>query len=123
MKFNTKTIHGGQSMIRQGLMPPYIKQLHFAQTSPGNLLGNMNTVELQTKNSFRKCIGEYREWRRGLAFSSGLAATDCLMRGLKAGDEVIWMICMEHRLFTKFIKIQGILFHFVDMNDMEKSSD
>jgi cystathionine beta-lyase len=28
---------------------------------------------------------------RGLAFSSGLAATDCLMRGLKPGDEVIAM--------------------------------
>jgi cystathionine beta-lyase/cystathionine gamma-synthase len=34
--------------------------------------------------------------KQELAFSSGLAATDCLMRGLKAGDEVIAMDdCME----------------------------
>jgi cystathionine beta-lyase len=44
---------------------------------------------------------------RGLAFSSGLAATDCLM-GLKPGDEVIAMDDLyggTYRL-RKFIKIQ-----------------
>jgi cystathionine beta-lyase len=38
-------------------------------------------------------------------FSSGLAATDCLMRGLKAGDEVIAMDDLyggTYRLFTKY---------------------
>jgi cystathionine beta-lyase len=40
---------------------------------------------------------------------------------LKPGDEVIAMdvVWGTYRLFTKFIKIQ-VLFHFVDMNDMEK---
>jgi cystathionine beta-lyase len=84
----------------------------------------MNTVELQTHtNSFRKCIGVSRNGARGLAFSSGLAATDCLMRGLKPGDEVIAMDDLyggTYRLFTKIYKDSGILFHFVDMNDMEK---
>jgi cystathionine beta-lyase len=63
------------------------------------------------------------EWCKRIGFSSGLAATDCLMRGLKAGDEVIAMDdcrgltdCLQ-----KYIKIQDI-FHFVDMNDMENSS-
>jgi cystathionine beta-lyase/cystathionine gamma-synthase len=52
----------------------------------------MNTVELQTHtNSFRNALASIENGARGLAFSSGLAATDCLMRGLKPGDEVIAM--------------------------------
>jgi cystathionine beta-lyase len=50
---------------------------------------------------------------RGLAFSSGLATTDCLMR-LKTGDEVIAMDDLyggTYRLFTKIYKDSGILFH------------
>jgi cystathionine beta-lyase len=45
------------------------------------------------------------------------------MRGLKPGDEVIAMDDLyggTYRLFTKIYKDSGILFHFVDMNDMEK---
>jgi cystathionine beta-lyase/cystathionine gamma-synthase len=66
--------------------------------------------ELQTHtNSFRKCIGSIENGARGLAFSSGLAATDCLMRGLKPGDEVIAMDDLYGELtdcLRKFIKIQ-----------------
>jgi O-acetylhomoserine/O-acetylserine sulfhydrylase-like pyridoxal-dependent enzyme len=43
--------------------------------------------------------------------------------GLKPGDEVIAMDDLyggTYRLFTKIYKDSGILFHFVDMNDMEK---
>jgi cystathionine beta-lyase len=47
--------------------------------------------------------------QRGLAFSSGLAATDCLMRGLKPGDEVIAMDDLyggNLQIVYKIIKIQ-----------------
>jgi cystathionine beta-lyase/cystathionine gamma-synthase len=67
----------------------------------------MNTVEPTNTNSFRKCIGEYRECKR-TGFSSGLAATDCLMRGLP-GDEVIAMDDLYGELtdcLRKYIKIQ-----------------
>jgi cystathionine beta-lyase len=59
---------------------------------------------------------------RGLAFSSGLAATDCLMRGLKPGDEVIAMDDLYGELtdcLRKFIKIQ-VYYSILYMNDMEK---
>jgi cystathionine beta-lyase len=44
---------------------------------------------------------------RGLAFSSGLAATDCVLRSFKAGDEIIAMddLYGEPIMFTVFIKI------------------
>jgi cystathionine beta-lyase len=58
-----------------------------------------------------------------LAFSSGLAATDCLLRSFKAGDEVIAMDDLyggTYRMFTRIYKDSGIKFHFVDMTDLEK---
>ena len=60
---------------------------------------------------------------RGLAFSSGLAATDCVLRSFKAGDEIIAMDDLyggTYRMFTRIYKDSGIKFHFVDMNDHEK---
>ncbi|MNY06781.1 Cystathionine gamma-lyase [compost metagenome] len=60
---------------------------------------------------------------KGLAFSSGLAATDCILRSFKAGDEVIAMDDLyggTYRMFTRIYKDSGIKFHFVDMNDLEK---
>jgi O-acetylhomoserine/O-acetylserine sulfhydrylase-like pyridoxal-dependent enzyme len=47
MKFNTKTIHGGQhNDPTTGAVMPAIFQTTFAQTSPGNLLVIMFTVGL-----------------------------------------------------------------------------
>jgi hypothetical protein len=61
-------------------MPPYIKQL-LCTNKPEILLGIMNTVELQIHtNSFENALAGIENGARGLAFSSGLAATDCLMR-------------------------------------------
>jgi cystathionine beta-lyase/cystathionine gamma-synthase len=86
-------------------------------------MGNMNT-ELQTHtNSFRKCIGEYREWRKRTGLFIWVSGNRLFDAGLKPGDEVIAMDDLyggTYRLFTKIYKDSGILFHFVDMNDMEK---
>ena len=60
---------------------------------------------------------------RGLAFSSGLAATDCVLKLLKPDDEVIAMDDLyggTYRMFTRIYKDAGIKFHFVDMNDLDK---
>jgi hypothetical protein len=56
------------------------------------LWGNMNTVELQTHtNSFRKCIGEYREWRKRTGLFIWVSGNRLFDAGLKPGDEVIAM--------------------------------
>jgi cystathionine beta-lyase len=52
----------------------------------------------------------------------GLAATDCLMRSLKAGDEIITMDDLyggTYRMFTQIYKHSGIVFHYVDMNNLD----
>ena len=60
---------------------------------------------------------------RGLAFASGLAATDAIMKILKPGDEVIAIDNLyggTYRMFTKVYQDFGIKFHFVDMTDLKR---
>jgi cystathionine beta-lyase/cystathionine gamma-synthase len=62
-----------------------------------------------TRTALENAFASIENGARGLAFSSGLAATDCLMRGLKPGDEVIAMDDLYGELtdcLRKFIKIQ-----------------
>jgi cystathionine beta-lyase/cystathionine gamma-synthase len=57
----------------------------------------------------------------GLAFSSGVAATDAVIKLLQPGDEVIAgndMYGGTYRLFTKVFEKFGLKFHYTDMTDV-----
>ena len=59
--------------------------------------------------------------KHGLAFASGLAAMDAVMKLLQPGDEVISTNDLyggSYRLFTKIFEGFGLKFHFVGMNDL-----
>src|SRR5690606_14308789 len=61
----------------------------------------------------------------GLSFSSGVAATDAVIKLLAPGDEVIAgndMYGGTYRLFTKVFQKFGIKFHYVDMLDVKNIS-
>ena len=127
MKFNTKVIHGGQhhEEVTGAVMPPVFLTSTYAQTSPGKPVGDYeySRAANPTRQALEDALASIENGARGLAFSSGLAATDCLLRLFKAGDEIIAMDDLyggTYRLFTKLYKDSGIKFHFVDMNDMPK---
>ena len=128
MKFNTKVIHGGQhhDPSTGAVMPPVYQTSTFVQTSPGKPLNpeyEYSRAANPTRTALENALASIENGTRGLAFSSGLAATDCVLRGLKAGDEVIAMDDLyggTYRMFTRIYKESGIVFHFVDMNDLEK---
>ncbi len=126
MKFNTKTIHGGQhhDPSTGAVMPPVYNTSTFVQSSPGVHSGyEYSRASNPTRTALEESLASIENGARGLAFSSGLAATDCVLRMLKAGDEVIAMDDLyggTYRMFTRVYKESGIKFHFVDMNDMEK---
>jgi cystathionine beta-lyase len=127
MKFNTKTIHGGQhhEKITGAVMPPVFQTSTYVQTSPGKPVGDYeySRAANPTRTALEDALASIENGARGLAFSSGLAATDCLLRMFKAGDEIIAMDDLyggTYRLFTRLYKDSGIKFHFVDMNDLEK---
>lgn len=128
MKFNTKVIHGGQhhDPSTGAVMPPVYQTSTFVQTSPGKPLNpdyEYSRAANPTRTALENALASIENGTRGLAFSSGLAATDCVLRGLKAGDEVIAMDDLyggTYRMFTRIYKESGIIFHFVDMNNLEK---
>ena len=125
MEFNTKVIHGGQhhEEVTGAVMPPVFLTSTYAQTSPGKPVGDYeySRASNPTRQALEDALASIENGARGLAFSSGLAATDCLLRLLKAGDEVIAMDDLyggTYRMFTRIYKDSGIKFHFVDMNDI-----
>ena len=127
MKFNTKVIHGGQhhEEVTGAVMPPVFLTSTYAQTSPGKPVGDYeySRAANPTRQALEDALASIENGARGLAFSSGLAATDCLLRLFKAGDEIIAMDDLyggTYRMFTRIYKDSGIKFHFVDMNDIAK---
>lgn len=126
MKFNTKTIHGGQhhDPSTGAVMPPVYQTSTYVQSSPGVHTGyEYSRAANPTRTALENALASIENGARGLAFSSGLAATDCVLRMLKAGDEVIAMDDLyggTYRMFTRVYKDSGIKFHFVDMNDPAK---
>lgn len=125
MKFNTKVIHGGQhhDPSTGAVMPPVYHTSTFAQTSPGVHTGyEYSRADNPTRTALEHALESIENGARGLAFSSGLAAIDCVMRLLKPDDEVIAMDDLyggTYRLFTRFYQDLGIKFHFINMNDLE----
>ena len=127
MKFNTKVIHGGQhhDPSTGAVMPPVYQTSTFVQTSPGVPVGDYeySRAANPTRTALENALASIENGAKGLAFSSGLAATDCVLRSFKAGDEIIAMDDLyggTYRMFTRIYKDSGIKFHFVDMNDLEK---
>jgi cystathionine beta-lyase/cystathionine gamma-synthase len=124
MKFETKAIHGGQhhEPVTGAVMPPVFMTSTYLQKSPGVTIGGYeySRASNPTRTALEDALASIENGVRGLAFSSGLAATDCLLRSFKAGDEIIAMDDLyggTYRLFTKIYKESGLKFHFVDMND------
>jgi cystathionine beta-lyase len=127
MKFNTKTIHGGQhhDASTGAVMPPVYFTSTYAQQSPGKPVGDFeySRAANPTRTALENALASIENGTRGLAFSSGLAATDCILRSFKAGDEIIAMDDLyggTYRMFTRIYKDSGIKFHFVDLTDSAK---
>ena len=126
MKFNTKVIHGGQhhDPSTGAVMPPVYHTSTFAQTSPGVHTGyEYSRADNPTRTALEHALESIENGARGLAFSSGLAAIDCVMRLLKPNDEVIAMDDLyggTYRMFARIYQEYGIKFHFVDMTNYEK---
>lgn len=123
MKFNTKTIHGGQSLDTSynAVMPPIYQTSTYAQSSPGNHKGyEYSRTHNPTRTALEKSFASIENANYGLAFASGLAAIDAIIKLLKPGDEVISTNDLyggTYRLFTKIFSTYGIKFHFVGMHD------
>ena len=125
MKFNTKTIHGGQSLdpSYNAVMPPIYQTSTYAQKSPGDHKGyEYSRTHNPTRTALERAFASIENANYGLAFASGLAAIDAIIKLLKPGDEVISTNDLyggTYRLFVKIFSTYGIKFHFVGMNAID----
>ncbi len=126
MKFNTKTIHGGQEHDKAygAVMPPIYQTSTYAQTTPGGHKGyEYSRTHNPTRNALENAFASIENGKFGLAFGSGLAAIDAVMKLLKPGDEIISTNDLyggTYRLFTKVFEDFGLKFHFIGMENAAK---
>lgn len=124
LRFNSATIHGGQTPdpAYGAVMPPIYQTSTYAQTTPGGHKGfEYSRTHNPTRQALEKSLASIENGKHGLAFASGLAAMDAVMKLLQPGDEVISTNDLyggSYRLFTKIFEGFGLKFHFVGMNDL-----
>ncbi len=129
MKFNTKTIHGGQKHdpAYGAVMPPIYQTSTYAQSTPGGHKGfEYSRTHNPTRQALENAFASIENGQYGLAFGSGLAAIDAVMKLLKPGDEVISTNDLyggTYRLFTKIFEDFGIKFHFIGMQNASNIED
>src|SRR5690606_6372968 len=125
MKFNTRAIHGNQQHepATGAVMTPIYQTSTYAQKSPGVHQGyEYSRAANPTRTALENALASIENGTHGFAFSSGLAATDSVMKLLNPGDEIIAMDDLyggSYRMFTKIYEKYGLKFHFVDMTNPE----
>lgn len=124
MKAGTKFIHAGAEPDPStgAIMTPIYQTSTYVQAAPGV---NKGYEYARSQNPTRKALEDalaiIENGKYGLAFSSGVAATDAVIKLLQPGDEIIAgndMYGGTYRLFTKIFEKFGLKFHYVDMTDV-----
>ncbi|MFM7857414.1 MAG: cystathionine gamma-synthase [Flammeovirgaceae bacterium] len=124
MKFGTKAIHAGvePDPTTGAIMTPIFQTSTYVQESPSKHKGYAYARGANpTRNQLQKNIAALENGKFGLCFSSGMGATDAVLRLLNPGDEVITSNDLyggSYRLFTKVYERAGIRFHFIDLTDI-----
>lgn len=125
MKLATKLVHAGTEPDPStgAIMVPIYQTSTYVQEAPGK---NKGFEYARSQNPTRKALEEafaiIENGKFGLAFSSGVAATDAVIKLLQPGDEVIAgndLYGGTYRLFTKVFEKFGIKFHYINMQDAE----
>lgn len=125
MKFATKAIHAGQEPdpTTGAVMTPIYQTSTYAQKAPGDHKGfEYSRGTNPTRQALEACLAALENAKYGLAFSSGMGATDAVMKLLQPGDEVITgndLYGGSYRIFTKIYMKYGIKFHFLDLSKPE----
>lgn len=125
MKPGTKYIHAGVAPdpTTGAIMTPIYQTSTYVQEAPAQHKGyEYARSQNPTRTALESALAAIENGKYGLAFSSGVAATDAVIKLLNPGDEVIATNDMyggSYRLFSKVFERFGIRFHYVNMSDTE----
>ena len=121
LRFNSATIHGGQEPDKAygSVMPPIYQTSTYAQSTPGVHQGyEYSRTHNPTRTALERSIASIENGKYGLAFASGMAAMDSVLKLFQPGDEIISTDDLyggSYRLLTKIFEKYGLKIHFVNM--------
>ncbi len=124
-KIATKFIHAGAEPDPStgAIMTPIFQTSTYVQSAPGVHKGyEYARSQNPTRAALESALAIIENGKHALAFSSGVAATDAVIKLLSPGDEVIAASDMyggTYRLFTKVFERFGIKFIYVDTTDAQ----
>ncbi len=127
-KFGTKAIHAGSEPDPStgAIMTPIYQTSTYVQESPGKNKGyGYARGKNPTRTALQENIAALENGKHCICFSSGMGATDAVMKLLRPGDEVITgddLYGGSYRMFTKIFANYGIKFHFINMRDADNIS-
>ena len=125
MKEATKYIHAGAEPDPStgAIMTPIYQTSTYVQEAPGKNKGyEYARSQNPTRSALEKAFAEIENAKYALAFSSGVAATDAVIKLLEPGDEVVCgndMYGGTYRLFTKVFEKFGIKFNYIDTHNVD----
>lgn len=128
MKFGTKAVHAGvePDPSTGAIMTPIYQTSTYVQEAPAQHKGYAYARGANpTRNALQKSIAALENGKFGLCFSSGMGATDAVIKLLNPGDEVITSADLyggSYRMFRKVFEKYGIKFHFTDLTHPENIS-
>ncbi|MCE7863242.1 MAG: cystathionine gamma-synthase [Bacteroidetes bacterium CHB5] len=125
MKFGTKAVHAGvePDPSTGAIMTPIYQTSTYVQESPAKHKGYAYARGANpTRNALQKSIAALENGKHGICFSSGMGATDAVIKLLTPGDEVITSNDLyggSYRMFKRVYEKFGIKFHFIDLTNSE----
>ncbi|MFM2360829.1 MAG: hypothetical protein RLY16_2822 [Bacteroidota bacterium] len=124
----TKIIHAGAEPDPStgAIMTPIFQTSTYVQSSPGVHKGyEYARSQNPTRTALEDALAILENGQYALSFSSGVAATDAVIKLMNPGDEVIAANDMyggTYRLFTKIFEKYQIRFKYVDTTNLDQIS-
>jgi cystathionine gamma-synthase len=121
--FNTRAIHVGSEPdpVTGAVNPPVYLTSTYAQDGVGvPRFSDYSRVDNPTRSALETCLADLEVARHGVAFASGLAGEDALLRTLSPGDHVILgndAYGGTFRLLTRIFGEWGVGVDCVDLSD------
>jgi cystathionine gamma-lyase len=128
-RFGTRAIHAGQrpDPTTGAIMPPVYQTSTYVQPELGRDLGyEYARTQNPTREALEGNVASLEGGKHGIAFGSGLAAIDTMLKLLSQGDHVVsgeGIYGGTYRLFDQVLSRLGIEFTFVDSGDPDAIRD
>jgi cystathionine gamma-lyase len=123
MKFGTKAVHAGvqPDPSTGAIMTPIYQTSTYVQEAPAKHKGYAYARGANpTRNALQKSLAALENGNFAIGFSSGMGATDAVIKLLNPGDEVITSNDLyggSYRMFKRVFEKYGIKFHFIDLTN------